>query len=71
MVRFSTRYQKLVQDHGLTPGNFLSCEAGEYLSGLPTGWTSPVPGSVDLRELDARYPDGGQAAIITCSPVNA
>jgi len=67
MVLYSKRYQKLVRD-GLPPGRFISCEAGEFLSGLPAGWTSPNEGAVDPQELADRFPDGGQAAITTHSP---
>lgn len=38
-VRHSVQYQKAL--NGAKPGRYLTVEAGEYLSGLPLGWTMP------------------------------
>lgn len=58
MVRHSTEYRKLVAD-GLEPGRFLNISAGEWLSGLPAGWTCPQPGSVDPACVQLLLPSTG------------
>lgn len=50
-IRWSTEYKKEICARGLTAGRFLSVPAAEFLSGLPLGWTSAVPGAVDAKQL--------------------
>ena len=62
-IRWSRVYRLACEKSGVSPSNgkYLSPEAGEWFSGLPTGWTSPVPGSVDPKAFDSAFPDAKTA----------
>lgn len=49
-VRHSVQYRESLE--GAKPGRFLTVEAGEYLSGLPLGWTMPYA----LNEVEPEKP---------------
>lgn len=66
-LRHSVRYQDACAAKGLRPGKFLSVPMGEYLSGLPAGWTSPRAGAVNRARVDAQF--AGKASLINFGPV--
>ena len=55
MILHSEEYQRLIAK-GLTPGRFVSTDAGEFLSGLPKGWTCPSLGSVRQSDVLQQFP---------------
>lgn len=63
MIRFSEGYVKLVEE-GLEAGRFISIAAAEWFSGLPSGWTSPEPGSVNPDHVRSLLPGAGKAHIL-------
>ena len=67
-IRWSRDYRLACERSHKQPahGKFLCAEAGEWFSGLPRGWTSPVPGSVDPTAFDLQFPDAKTAG----SPVS-
>ena len=61
MIRYSEKYVELVAA-GLEPGRYINIAAGEWFSGLPTGWTNPKPGSVDATSVQSLLPPAGAEA---------
>ena len=64
-VRHSLEYKDACAAKGLQPGRFIGVKAGEYLSGLPAGWTCPRSGAVSLNQVNALHPQG-QAGVLSC-----
>lgn len=51
-------YQESIDKRGLKEGRHLTAHAGEYFSGLPLGWTTPVAGAVDVTTVKEQFPSG-------------
>ena len=58
MVLHSEKYQQLIKEKNLKPGRVLSPTAGEYLSGLPRGWTDPTVGACSRADVEKLFPIG-------------
>lgn len=52
-IRYSVSYKEAIARKNMKPGSFLSPAAGEFFSGLPLGWTSPVEGAVSSDVMKA------------------
>lgn len=47
-VLFSEACGQALSEAGCQPGGYITCQTGEWFSGLPSGWTSADPGAVNL-----------------------
>ncbi|CAK9065459.1 Uncharacterized protein SCF082_LOCUS33491 [Durusdinium trenchii] len=56
-VRYSCDYIDACKKFNQKPGRFLNPLAGEFFSGLPSGWTSANAGAVNKEKFFKQFPD--------------
>lgn len=70
-IRYSEEYVAACKAKKVACGRYLNIHAGEFLSGLPRGWTSPRVGAVDVDKFHAQFPKPEAGWIWNCCQVKA